>query len=89
MSLLFPLLFIEPCPIYAINLFYAICLFSCDVDVQLSQQDLKDVWFSIFRQPIIIHVYIISSCSSPDSGTSYGILNLADVADVYPAECCQ
>jgi len=36
--------------------------------------------------PVIIHpVYMVSSCSSSDSGPSRDILNLADVADVLVA----
>jgi hypothetical protein len=48
-----------------------------------------DVWLSIFCdfcKPIIIHlVCMVSPCSSPDSGPSYDILNLADVADIFVA----
>jgi len=30
-------------------------------------------------------IYMIFPCSFPDTGTSYDILNLADVADVFVA----
>jgi len=43
-------------------------------------------FFSHFCQPVIIHpVYTISPCSPPDSGPSYDISDLADVADVSVA----
>jgi len=39
-----------------------------------------------FCKPVIVHpVYTDSSCSSPDSGPSYDILDLADIADVLVA----
>jgi len=37
-----------------------------------------------FCKPVIIHlVYIVSLYSSADSGPSYGILDLADVANIF------
>jgi len=74
-------LLIRPCPVS-----YPVCLFSSDVDAQLSRRRLEAVqvaWFPIFRdfcRSVIIHlVYMVSPCSFPDSAPSYGILNLADV----------
>jgi len=72
------------------SVFYPVILSSCNVDVQLSHQRFGDrpdsprclvSIFCDFCQPIIMHsVYVISSCSSTDSGFILGgILNLADV----------
>jgi len=90
LSLLLHLL-IEPS-----SVFYSVRLFSYDVDVKLSHQPFggrPDVWFSIscdFCQPVMVHpVYIVSPCLSSDSGPSYVILTLADVADVFGANIPQ
>jgi len=59
-------LFIGSCPV-----FYPMCLFSCDVDVQFSPPrywSLEHVWFSIssdFCQPVII--YLVYDLSMPVS----------------------
>jgi len=50
--------------------------------------------FCDFCWPTIVHlVYVISSCSSPDSDSFYDSLDLADVADVFVMnsipQCCQ
>jgi len=52
--------------------------------------EARDIWFFIscdFCQPVISHpVYMVSSCSPPDSDPSLrDILNLADVANVFVA----
>jgi len=65
-------------------------MFNFRINVLEAVQVADDVWFPIFcgfRKPVIIHsVYMASSCSSPDSGSSYDVLNLTDVADVFVAD---
>jgi len=63
--------------------------------IQVTREYLLSI-FCDFCKPIIVHpVYMVSSCSYPDFGSSYDkILSLADVAEVfrcefYRAECCQ
>jgi len=70
-----------------------VCLFSCDVDAQFSQQrfgghsDGPNMVVSHFCKPVVVHpVHMVSPCSSPDSGPFYDILNLANVADVFIAD---
>jgi len=84
-------LFVKRCAV-----FYTVCLFFYDIDVKRSQQsfgDRRDVQFSIscdFCQPVMVHsVYIASPYLSSDSGPSYVILTLADVADVFVANIPQ
>jgi hypothetical protein len=53
--------------------------------VQMAWKRLLSI-FCEFCIPIVIHlVYILSPCSSPDFGSSYDTLNLADVANVFVA----
>jgi len=63
-------------------------MFNFRTNILEAVQVTDDVWFLIFcgfRKPVIIHsVYMASSCSSP--GSSYDVLNLTDVADVFVAD---
>jgi hypothetical protein len=65
-------LLIGSCP----HVFYAVCLFSCDVDVQLSQQRFegRSGGLGVFGFPFLAifagyyPVFMVSPCSSSDSG---------------------
>jgi hypothetical protein len=66
----------------------SVVLVSCDVDVQLSHQRFgrrSDVsWRCVIFCDLVYLIYIISSCSSPNSGLFYDILDLANVANSIP-----
>jgi len=75
--------------------FYPACLFSRDVDVQLSYQrfgdrpsGLEGVYFFSFGdfcKSVIVHsVYMVSPYSSSDSVSSYHNLDLADAFVANP-----
>jgi len=71
-----------------------LCLFFYDVDVKFSHQHFGGYpgglsvfsfpFFAIFTSWLLFILFsMIYSCLSPDSGLSHGILDLADVANIF------